>query len=116
MEALLRVHATGIQHNDLRQSNILISTDGSEVRLIDFDEASEHQCRRRKQITLYTYPPPEIEVMCEEVSETAWVMTIWTPSTYPRDLGYLCRALLHIVRLGPVLWPQVPHRLLPNSG
>lgn len=81
MEAILRVHAASIQHNDLRESNILVSANNLEVRLIDFGEATEHQCRCRKQIVLYSYPPSESEVMCDEVYETAYVMDIWTPST-----------------------------------
>ncbi|EKM59914.1 uncharacterized protein PHACADRAFT_181850 [Phanerochaete carnosa HHB-10118-sp] len=79
VEAVLRIHAAGVQHNDLCESNILISADGREARLVDFDHATKHRCMRRMRITLYSYPPLEADVQCEEVYEIASIMDIWPP-------------------------------------
>ena len=81
LEALMRIHSAGVQHNDIKPDNILLSDD-DEVRIIDFDLAMEHNCKRKLPIELYEYKPLKYEFGCYEIFEVAEAMGIWTPSKH----------------------------------
>lgn len=77
-EAVLRIHAAGVQHNDLRLANILISADKSEVRIVDFDDASEHTCARAMPVILYAWKPTIADFGCREIHDFVKDLGIWT--------------------------------------
>ncbi|GJE90082.1 serine/threonine protein kinase [Phanerochaete sordida] len=95
IEAVLRIHAAGVKHNDLRFPNILISEDKSEVRIVDFDNASEHTCPRSMPVILYAWEPTLADFGCREIHDFVSDLEIWTSAT----VRYLGR--LHSVHLSP---------------
>ncbi|GJE90081.1 serine/threonine protein kinase [Phanerochaete sordida] len=86
-EAALRIHAAGVQHNDLRLTNILISSDNSEVRITDFDNAGEHDCGRAMPVILYSWEPTLADFGCQEIHDFMCYFGLWTPD----DVFYLHR-------------------------
>ncbi|GJE90084.1 hypothetical protein PsYK624_062070 [Phanerochaete sordida] len=103
-EAVLRIHAAGVQHNDLRLPNILISPDKREVRIVDFDNASQHDCPRAMPVILYAWEPTLAEFGCSELHDFISNLGIWTLDTI-RYLG----------RLHSVHFSSTPEKMLKNA-
>ncbi|GJE90087.1 hypothetical protein PsYK624_062100 [Phanerochaete sordida] len=110
-EAVLRIHAAGVQHNDLRLANILISADKSEVRIVDFDDASEHPCARAMPVILYAWKPTIADFGCREIHDFVKDLGIWTLATV-RYLGQL-----HSVHLSSTAEKMLKHAKpdIPNE-
>ena len=81
VQALDRIHVAGVQHNDIKPDNIVV-TDSSHVRIIDFGLAMHHNCKRRLHIDVYDYQPFKYKFGCYEMYEVVQTLGLWTPSEY----------------------------------
>lgn len=48
---MLDIHFAGIRHNDFDDDHILVSDQG-EIRIVDFDQATEHKCGAKDDINV----------------------------------------------------------------
>lgn len=78
MDALLRIHRLGVIHGEFEPKHVVVDSTGR-PRIVDFDHAELHQCRVKHIFALYELEPPQCEVDCDEIYETATEMDIWTP-------------------------------------
>ena len=49
------------------------------VSVIDFEDATEHECEQDLPIKMYTYPPNKYEFGCEELYNICMGFHVWTP-------------------------------------
>ena len=77
----MKIHKRRVQHNDLTTSNVIVrgTGDDAEVRIIDFDEAEEHDCYMRQNVRLFAYRPSLEAVGCHEVYYFCRYARLWTP-------------------------------------
>ena len=83
-EILMAIHELGLKHNDLSLRNIVVDdlADPKRVTIIDFENATIHECKRDMHVFLYQVPPPPDEFGCEELYAIAKQLLIWTPGTW----------------------------------
>ncbi|TFY63650.1 hypothetical protein EVG20_g6230 [Dentipellis fragilis] len=79
VDCMVGIHKAGIQHKDFRERNVLITPGGDDVRIIDFDRASIHQCRRRLKMGIDHYEPLDGDFGCDELHFMGQLLDIWTP-------------------------------------
>ncbi|KAI0800076.1 hypothetical protein C8Q74DRAFT_1190409 [Fomes fomentarius] len=86
VEALLAIHQAGIQHNDLAERNIVLSSRTGQQRIpfiVDFGDATEHVCPvDRNQVQLDHPAPNRIEFGCDEMWEVCEETDTWAISTF----------------------------------
>ena len=92
IEAVGSIHDAGVQHNDIKPDNILVS-DADKIRIVDFDMATPHQCKGDLPVNLYAYEPFEDEFGCYELFEIVQEFGLWTPSKHNPSL-FSCRPSL----------------------
>ncbi|KAJ3556367.1 hypothetical protein NM688_g2067 [Phlebia brevispora] len=80
---LMAIHKRGVQHNDFHPRNLIIDNFEKPTRLVvvDFEHATQHECRRELDLDLYTLPPFMCEFNCNELWDAADNTLVWTPSS-----------------------------------
>jgi hypothetical protein len=64
-------------HGDVAERNVLIQ--GEDIRIIDFDDAEEHECGCNIDMVVPGRAPPPRETFgCDELWQTCMLMQIWT--------------------------------------
>lgn len=87
VHALHAIHKAGVQHNDFREDNIVIARHGKNrvfsPRIIDFEDASEHECKStlEEEIEVYRKVPRCKEFGCGELWDGCRHSYIWAPGT-----------------------------------
>ncbi len=90
IEAFVRLHNAGVQHNDIDTYHIILDEADSEnlkVRIIDFDHAEKHTCKREMEIRPYEFAPWRGDFRCWELYDLALDTDFWTPSEYFYCIG-----------------------------
>lgn len=79
LEVIVRVHLTGVQHNDLRQENLRRKADPYSPGpwVIDFGNAEKHNCLRCMEIVEGAVKPQSHEFRCDELWEICLELGIW---------------------------------------
>ncbi|KAJ3534832.1 hypothetical protein NM688_g7072 [Phlebia brevispora] len=83
MQSLMCIHKCGVQHGDFDTSNIVVDDAKNPKRhmIIDFDNATYHQCQRSGEVFLYEIGPPAFaDFKCSELWWVGQELDIWTPS------------------------------------
>lgn len=80
MDCLIAIHNAGVQHNDIEPRNIVVK-DGV-PRIIDFEDASDHDCRCTTVIYEGAFRPNEYDFGCSELYHYTRKACIWRPGTY----------------------------------
>ena len=70
MNALIATHEVSIEHSCPNEIHVLVSRDGSGIRIADFYRA-RHQCDPRSSIDQYDYAPLADDFPCGELREYA---------------------------------------------
>ena len=77
IEALRRIHATGVVHGDFDSRHVLV--DGDKVRIVDFDHSfDEHECKN-DPVNPYEFAPARCNFDCDELYDLALNGDVWTP-------------------------------------
>ncbi|PSR82306.1 hypothetical protein PHLCEN_2v6097 [Hermanssonia centrifuga] len=85
IEAFVRIHNAGVQHNDIETYHVILDQSDSEnlkVRIIDFDNAEKHTCTRKMEIRPYGFAPWRGDFMCWELYDLALDTDFWTPTWF----------------------------------
>ena len=85
VEALERIHDSGVKHADIAKQHILFDKGhdnlDSSVCIIDFDRAEEHRCKRAGDMIIPDdWIPLEADFNCPELYDIVSGLNIWTPS------------------------------------
>ncbi|KAJ3532863.1 hypothetical protein NM688_g7360 [Phlebia brevispora] len=88
---LMAIHERGVRHNDFDPRNVVVDNIENPTRLvvIDFEHATDHECRRGLDLKLYTLPPPFYEFNCDELYDAAVDTAVWTPDSVYIFGGYV---------------------------
>lgn len=82
MDALVRIHRLGVIQGEFEPRHVVVDSKGH-PRIVDFGHAEIHQCRAaNRTYKLFELEPPQCEVDCDEIYETATEMDIWTPGRF----------------------------------
>ena len=93
MKIYMAIHKRNIQLNDWGSMNVVVDNLENPKRLvvIDFQDATDHVCKRQHDVALYCLPPWQETFGCDELYNMAKRMEIWTPSIHLYSyLSYLC--------------------------
>ncbi|EKM53041.1 uncharacterized protein PHACADRAFT_210780 [Phanerochaete carnosa HHB-10118-sp] len=78
LRSVVQVHLAGVMHNDINDDNVLFSsTPDSKPRIIDFEHAEKHKCRRKLEIVEGAPVPERLLFGCPELWDLAANMGIW---------------------------------------
>lgn len=79
----MAIHKRGVQHNDFQASNLVVDNikDPQRLVVIDFEDATDHECQRKFDIALYRYPPSYEGFGCPELWKVTEFCDVWTPCT-----------------------------------
>ncbi|PSR76125.1 hypothetical protein PHLCEN_2v8675 [Hermanssonia centrifuga] len=118
IEAFVRLHNAGVQHNDIDTYHIILDEADSEnlqVRIIDFDHAEKHTCKREMEIRPYEFAPWRGDFRCWELYDLALDTDFWTPTpTWFSFMGFTVsvfetcdpKSLAEYVAPYFTLWPR----------
>lgn len=76
---MLQIHKAGVLQGDFADANILVSGSG-DVRIVDFDQATHHDCQADPEMNVWNYEPSECEYGCGEMYDAIQALELWTPS------------------------------------
>ncbi|GBE89759.1 hypothetical protein SCP_1700840 [Sparassis crispa] len=82
LDSLQEIHRHGVQHNDVRECNIVVSEGGRPI-IIDFDVAQEHDCKLQMDIKFDQVKPDVYEFGCHELHRAAVSADAWLPRVIP---------------------------------
>lgn len=81
MDAFDQIHQAGVEHDEFVEGDILVDERGR-VSVIDFEEAFEMKCKRRRPIPgLGDLCPDEARFGCRELWTLGSMMGMWKPRT-----------------------------------
>lgn len=80
----MAIHKRGVQHNDFYPRNLVVDNikDPQRIVVIDFEDATDHDCQRKYDIALHQHPP-SYEFGCPELYKVAEQCDVWTPCKHP---------------------------------
>ncbi|KAJ3559575.1 hypothetical protein NM688_g254 [Phlebia brevispora] len=81
IEVLMAIHARGLQHNEFSPCNIVVDDvkDPKRLVVIDFEDATPHECKRTMDIAFFQLPPFSGDFGCRELYSAAQTTCVWTP-------------------------------------
>ncbi|EKM53063.1 uncharacterized protein PHACADRAFT_197495 [Phanerochaete carnosa HHB-10118-sp] len=78
LRSVAEIHLAGVMHNDVNDDNILFtSTPNGKPRIVDFEYAEKHKCRRELEIVEGAPAPPRALFGCPELWDLAIRLRIW---------------------------------------
>lgn len=79
--SMVALHDAGVEHGDFQFRHVLQMPGAlHELRIIDFDHATEHRCTRRMEIKPGTWQPPAGHFNCFELFHVARSLGLYIPS------------------------------------
>lgn len=75
---MLQVHGAGVMQGDFEDANVLVAENG-EARIVDFDQASHHDCQGSTYLKVWEYEPPRYDFGCDEMFHVIRTLELWTP-------------------------------------
>lgn len=96
LEALTYLHQKGIVHGDLKPDNVLITTNGSHVRLIDFGFSDADAYSAKNIGTTAAFAPPEVvngqgNELSQQASKDIYALGILIRILFPHRYGCVAR-------------------------
>lgn len=75
---MLKIHYMGLRHCAFRDEHVLVSAD-SEVRIVDFAHACEHDCDADPVINVWAWETSRRNYGCDEMYNVHQQLELWTP-------------------------------------